>query len=241
MRFLKSFGVAALAALALTAIAGASMASASEPKAEGTIPNGFTGAGGTGTLSITPSPSLTVHCTTSKSTGTVNTSTSINATVVTFHGCTQSLTGTECHTAGQPAGTIVTNTLHGTLVYLETGKNTVGVLLTPTAGGTFATFDCPSFLGNEHITVTGQVLGHLSPVNTSTTKYTLTFSQASAGHPIPASYLTNSGCVHTSTTEALLSHGTGPVPFFNKPSSLVGTHTITLNNGPLKINSTSCV
>jgi len=239
MKHLNAIGLAALACLALTAAVGANVASASEPTASGTIPQGFTGSGGTGTLSVTAS-TVIIHCTSSTSSGELSSSTTIQNAVVTFHGCTNSVTGGECHSDSQPTGTIRTNALHGTLVYLVSTSSTTGVLLRPASGETVATFDCPSFLGNTHMSVTGQVVAHLTPVNTEATKFTLTFSQASAGHPIPAAYLNPSGCASVSTTEALKTDSSGLLNFAKSPSAIVGTHTITFAKA-VKINSTKCV
>jgi len=239
MKHLKVIGLAALACLALTAAVGANVASASEPTASGTVPQGFTGTGGTGTLSVTAS-SLIIHCTSSTSSGELSSSTTIQNAIVTFHGCTNSLSGGECHSEGQPSGTIKTNALHGTLVYLEAGSSTTGVLLKPASGETFATIDCPSIFGNTHMSVTGQVVAHLTPVNTEATTFTLTFSQASAGHPIPAAYLNPSGCASVSTTEALKTDSSGLVNFSKSPSAIVGTHTIHFSKA-VKINSTKCL
>jgi hypothetical protein len=240
MKHFKSIGLVVLAALALTAIAGASLASASEPQAESTFPNKFTGHGGTGQLFVTPEPDLPIHCTGSTSKGEITSATTAANVQVTFSGCKGPL-GVNCHSAGEGTGGITTNVLHGTIVYLETNSSRAGILLKPaTEGGNFASFTCTSIFGNTNISVKGQVLAELTPVNTTTKEFVLHFSQASKGHPLPASYLAPAGCAHTSTTDALLTTSSGLFNFANKPSSLVGTHTITLEKD-LKVNSTKCV
>jgi hypothetical protein len=237
MKHLKSLSLAALAALAVLAVVGAGAASASHPKAEPTSPNTFpvpfTGHGGFGELEATDGHQL--DCTTSTSKGEISSATTAQNISITFHGCRAFFGLVSCTGTGQPIGTVVTNALHGTLVYLETGSAKKGLLLKPLAGTVLAVMNC----GGTTITVTGQVLAEL--VQKTHTEYTLHFRMLSNTHPSPASYLNPTGCGHTSTTESLKSAGTGGfTPFATSPSGLEGTHTIKLSKGTA-LGGTGCV
>lgn len=237
MKHLRSLGLAGLAALSVMAVMGAGIASASEPKAEPTAPNVFPvpfhGHGGAGSLLTTSNKS--VECTTSVSSGEISSASTVQNVVVTFHGCTAFFGFVSCTSAGQPSGTIKTNALHGTLVYLETGSAKKGMLLKPAAGTVFASFNC----GGTTITVSGEVLGEL--VQKSHTEYTLHFRRLANAHPDPASYLSNVGCNHTSTTEKLISTGHGGFsPFAASPAGISATQTVTLTK-PTALTGTGCV
>ena len=212
-----------LAALAVLAVVGAGAASASHPKLEPTAPNTFPvpfhGHGGAGSLKTTNNHE--VSCTTSVSSGEIGSASTAQNVVVTFSGCTS---GFSCTSANEPTGSIKTNPLHATLVYLEGSKK--GLLLKAEGGKPFAVFSC---FGTT-ITVTGEVLAEL--VQKSHTEYTLHFKRATNNHPIPASYQNPTGCKATSTTESLISTGHGGfTPFPASPSGVEGTQTITLTEG----------
>jgi hypothetical protein len=226
MKYLRPLGLAVLAALSVMAVMGAGIASASEPTAVPTSPNtfpvAFHGHGGAGELNTTSNHQ--VACTTSTSKGEISSETTAKNIEVTFHGCTAFFGLVSCTSAGQPAGTIKTNVLHATLVYLS--GSTKGLLLKPAAGETFATMNC----GGTSISVTGQVLGRLAQV--SHTQWTLHFEMVTKGHPVPASYQNPAGCANISTTEALKATGTGGfTPFAASPAGIKGTQTITLTKG----------
>jgi hypothetical protein len=226
MKYLRSLGLAALAALSVMAVMGAGIASASEPKAVPTSPNtfpvAFHGHGGHGELNTTSNHQVT--CTTSTSKGEISSENTAKNIEVTFHGCTAFFGLVSCTSAGQPSGTIKTNVLHATLVYLNGSEK--GLLLKPAAGETFATMNC----GGTSISVTGQVLGRL--VQVSHTQWTLHFEMVTKGHPVPASYLAPVGCAPISTTSALhaIGHG-GFTPFPTTTAGIKGTQTITLTKG----------
>ena len=225
MKYLTSLSLAAVAALAVFAVVGACVASASEPAAVVTSPNTFPvvfhGHGGHSELNTTSNHQVT--CTTSTSKGEISSATTAQNIEVTFHGCT--FFGlVSCTSEGQPSGTIKTNLLHATLVYLS--GSTKGLLLKPKLGPTIATMNC----GGTTITVIGQVLVRLAQV--SHTEWTLHFEMVTKGHPVPASYQNPVGCASISTTEALhaIGHG-GFTPFATSPAGLKGTQVITLTKG----------
>lgn len=244
MKHLKGLGLMALAAVVAMAIFGAATASASEPKAEpegGTFPVTFTGSGGTGVLEVTPESGKvrTVHCTGNTSSGEISSANTAKNIKVDFSGCTTTGpfgNGWTCTTSGATSGHIVTNSLHGTLVYLTAGSNSTGILLKPESGTTFATFTCKGVLLSETMTVTGTVVGKLTPINTLTNSFTLTFSQKE-GHQEPSSYLSNTGCVVTATQ--LLSTGSGAEAFGPRESGISGSETLTTSK-KIKVNATKC-
>jgi hypothetical protein len=228
MQYLRSLGLAALAAFSVMAVMGAGIASASEPTAVVTSPNtfpvAFHGHGGHGELNTTSNHQVT--CTTSTSKGEISSASTAQNVEVTFTGCKAFFGFVNCNTAGQAAGVVKTNVLHATLVYLETNSSSKGLLLSPKAGTTFATLEC----GGTTITVTGQVLGRL--VQVSHTQWTLHFEMVEKGHQKPALYLNPVGCGHISTTSALhaIGHG-GFTPFATSSAGIKGTQTITLTKG----------
>jgi hypothetical protein len=226
MKYLRSLGLAVLAALSVMAVMGAGIASASEPTAVVTSPNtfpvAFHGHGGAGELNTTSNHQ--VSCTTSTSKGEISSASTAQNIEVTFHGCTAFFGFVSCTSAGQPTGTVKTNVLHATLVYLS--GSTKGLLLKPKEGTTFATMNC----GGTSISVTGEVLGKL--VQVSHTQWTLHFEMVEKGHQNPGSYLNPVGCKAISTTEALKATGTGGfTPFAASSAGVKGTQTITLTKG----------
>jgi hypothetical protein len=236
MKYLKSLSLAALAALAVMVVVGGGAASASEPKAEPTAPNVFPvpfhGHGEAGSLLTTSNRS--VECKTSVSWGEISSASTIQNAVVTFNECTAFFGFASCTSAGEPAGSIKTNPLHGTLVYLETNNSKKGLLLKPASGTVFASFNC----GGTTITVSGEVLAELVAKNHN--EYTLHFRRLSNAHPDPASYLSNVGCKHTSTTEKLTATGHGGVsPFAVSPAGISATQTISLTK-PTALVATAC-
>ena len=99
--------------------------------------------------------------------------------IATFTKCV--FAGKECTTAGQSAGTIVTEPLIGGTGYLTgegTGSPKVGADISPESASELAAFTCVGAAhGPIQITVTGSVIGEASPVNTFTNTATFTFKQ----------------------------------------------------------------
>ena len=239
LRGIKIIGLSLVAMLALAAFAAAS-ASASQPSAElesGTFPVSFTGSGGEGTLEVLPTPTRTVTCTSNSSKGNIASATTVNKVNVIFKGCTS--TGpfgikVNCSTSGAATGEIISTSLKGSLFYLTAGSNAAGTDLEPESGTEFAKFTCG---GLETLTVTGSVVGKLTPVNGPfSTSFTLTFSQKE-GHQEPEGYLAASGCGFVK--DVLNTAGTG-FESFSKQSGVKGTETVTATK-KLKIVSSKCV
>lgn len=105
--------------------------------------------------------------------------------VATFTKCV--LFGKECNSAGQAAGTIVTDPLIAGAGYLAgkgTGTPKVGADLSPETGVKLAQFSCvnsDAAQGQDAIAVTGSVIGEVSPPNAFTNTATFTFKQGSVG------------------------------------------------------------
>lgn len=242
---IKTLSLSLAAVFVFGAMAAAS-ASASQPKAElesGAFPVSFTGSGGAGKLETVAEGTKvrTVNCTGNNSSGKISGATTISAATVKFTGCTA--TGPfgiklGCKTSGAATEEIVTNALKGTLFYIKSGSSEAGVDLEPESGTEFAKFVCG---GIQEISVTGSVVGKLTPVNAAFgTAFTLEFVQK-AGLQSPEGYLAASGCGFTK--DVLMSKGTslgfGGENFAAIQSGVEGKESITTGS-KMKIVSNSC-
>lgn len=228
-RITKMLGLSAVMVLAFAAVAAAS-ASASQPEVEGTLPTTFSGSGGEGKLETVAG--RTVTCTGNSASGTVNSSTTVNNTRVTFSGCTDEF-GSACTTSGQSSGTIRTNLIKGTLFYREAGSSKKVILLEPETGSVFATFVCG--FGFETLEVTKKVLGEITEVGTN--KYQIAFSQA-GGVQVIVVYL-DANC-NVTGAYFLETKGSGIEPFGPEQSGIQGSDTITTSAGT-KLVGSGCV
>jgi len=132
----------------------------------------------------------TVECEADTNTGKLTGPTTDEVTV-TFTKCKTTIGGMNlvCGTKGAAAGTIVTNLLSSKLGFIKKGAPTeVGDSLSPKTPKTFATFEC-SLGGVTVATIEvgegagkggDSVIGKITPLNTSTANYTLTFKCATA-------------------------------------------------------------
>jgi hypothetical protein len=90
--------------------------------------------------------------------------------------------GCTVHSPGQANGTVITNELRSTLVWLEeTGTEKVGNTFTPESGTTFVTLEvtgneCPEFLF-ERYDITGNVIATVDPVKKDVEEGTLTLPE----------------------------------------------------------------
>jgi hypothetical protein len=207
MRKAKVIGVALAAVFALSGIAAASASAAPEwfkgnpavvVKEKEKIP--FTGKAGAGVLEAKGGLG-TVKCAGDTSKGEIEGPTTVVNVVVTYTGCTK---GTKKCTSGtETAGTIKTNTVKGTNIFVNAGKTIAGILFTPPAGSPFVAFTCEGEAKNE---VTGELIGEANPLKgTPANTGTLTFAQeagkqewlkvegAGAEHDLKAFSLVQSG------------------------------------------------
>jgi hypothetical protein len=109
-------------------------------------------------------------------------------------------------------------------------------VISPESGTTFASFTCKGIFLSETLTVSGGVIGELTPVNSLTNSFTLTFNQT-GGHQAPETYLSNTGC---SATKAVLSTtGSGAESFGPIQSGIKATESLTTSK-KIKVAATSC-
>lgn len=242
MKYLKMLGLAALAALAVMAMAGAGMARASEPKMEpNSFPVVFSGSGATSALETTSEGGKvrTVECSANSFTGEIQSFTTLKNVIFKFTGCTASGPfGTKwaCVSAGAASGEVRTVSLTGTLVYLSPGSSAAGMLFSPEGGATFMSFTCKGIFLSETLTVTGAVIAKLSPVNSLTNVFMLTFGQT-GGHQVPETYLASSGCA--ATNAVLATSGSGAESFGPVQSGISATENLTFSQ-KIKVGSSSC-
>lgn len=109
----------------------------------------------------------------------------VGGVIVTFTGCTTF--ELSCHSSGQPAGTIVTTTLEGTLGLIEPAaepsENQIGERLYPTGGSTLiASFSCEGL----PVSISGSLIGQVQS-NVMRLSDTVKFKQ-SAGKQQPESF-----------------------------------------------------
>lgn len=232
---IKTLSVALAAVFVFGAVAAAS-ASASQPEVKLSAGEtvSFEGSGGAGVLEVLPegTKKRTVSCSSNTSAGKVSDSTTVSEVVVKFK---------ECFTSGPfgekvPCGEIVTTKLKGKLYYLTAGSSEVGVGFEPESGTEFAKFVCKNIFVNETLAVTGSVEGKLTPVNTSTTKFTLTFKQTE-GHQEPLTLL-NAKCETKEST--LMTQGSGSEAFGPRQSGIKGEESVTMAKA-IEVVSSKCV
>jgi hypothetical protein len=129
---------------------------------------------------------------------------------LTFHGCTESFSGSACTTPGQPAGTIImgSHVFHNVhLEPTETNTNKIGMLITGGSGASdLATFECKPFGVTKTYTTTGNIIGEVtSPAcgGAATTTSTVVFAtKAGASEPTQQwEQVTTSGTVYDLVTD----------------------------------------
>jgi len=173
-----------LAAGALTALAIAALpavASAGTPQTH--CPNGA--ASCSFTVSAPPSELWTTSgigfkCTSVTGAGAMNTTG--GSLQLSFNGCAETVFGTECHSSGQPNGTITMTALRYDNTYVTDGKTVPGVLVTPNSGH-FATFWCLGTTQKSEFSGNGVIARLTSPAcGASSNTYGLVFEQSAKGH-----------------------------------------------------------
>jgi hypothetical protein len=166
-----------------------------------------------------------VKCKATKSEGLIGSATELKNTVVKFTGCKGKISTFEapCKSSGAAAEEIVTNKIKGLPIYINKSKKEAGLLSEPQeAGALYAEFKCEN-LFTETIKIKGTTLDTLTPVNTSTTLFTLLAKQEK-GKPTPSLYENDeSEKVKIST----LTRGEGLEAFGYEESGREGTQIIT--------------
>jgi hypothetical protein len=203
----KKMMLLALAAVSAAMFALPAVASAGEPvidPASGKFPLTFTSAGGHSELRANEEPPIT--CTSNTGTGKYTSGTT-GEIALTFHGCTTSFFGfpVSCNSAGQPSGTIKTNTSVFHNVYVTDAKTNPGVLVTPptSPAGLYTTIICGGFASIE---VRGNgIIGELtSPKCGAVAQKTATLNFAATGSSQTLKKVTATGTEYSlsSTTES---------------------------------------
>jgi len=237
-------GLVALSVLGLSAVSAANALASGQPKFEtesgeikGTT---FTGTGGAGVLETTAGD--TVSCKGNTSSGELNSATTVKNVLVKFTGCSTSISGFKapCKTTGAAAEEIRTNALKGETAYLIKGSNRAGLDLQPeAAGGSFAVFGCTLLGQTATLTVTGSVVGELTPVNAAFgTAFTLTLNQTKGVQEF-TKFLSPANC--ESVEDILKTKSEGAKVFGPTQSGVQGTEKITTSkNIKIVSNKTDC-
>lgn len=233
MRFpvrIGSIGLALVATLLLGAIA-AGTASAAKFEAKPGFPVRFTGEGKVGLLETKGGHSVT--CTSAKASGEISGEAAVANVSVAFKGCfAEHITALACTTAGKASGEIVTNTIAGKPVDLDSLHLQAGLLLEPASGETFAEFVCEfaPLSVKETLKVTGSVIGQVktTELNEFRSSLDLEFVQA-------AGVQTWTQVEGTGASHFLKTQGEGTAPFAAEQSAVgeaaPGTTTTTALEG----------
>jgi hypothetical protein len=227
MQRLKLVVLAAMAVLSLSALVSAS-ASAVTPAAilpeTGAITT--TGSGGSGTL--TALAGTKISCATSTSEGSFAAGAKLGPFTIDFKTCKEPATGAVCTGLGEASGIILVTGEAHLVVNAETPALGAGLLFLVN----LVHFSCSIVLTE----VKGEVLCKLTPVGTSTTSYTVTCGETTAGSgdPSETKYWNEAGTeVNMNlTTGGLLtsvSHGTFKGSAENTSSSLVSSAAVTID------------
>jgi hypothetical protein len=242
MSCFKALGSAAVAVVLLASVT-VQPAMASQPKFEpegGTFPVTFTGVGGAVLLETQNAGGVvrTATCSGNSSVGEINTATTMKNVTFKFTGCTATGpfgTNWTCTSSGAKSGEIATVALEGTLYYLKAGSSEAGVDFLVKGGGTVAAFTCVGVFLNETFTVSKDAVGKLTPMNSLTNAFSLTFAQT-GGHQEPSTYL-NAVC--SATADNLSMSGSGAETFGGIGTGLSATESLTTAK-KVKVNSTQC-
>jgi hypothetical protein len=142
-----------------------------------------------------------------------------------------------CTTAGAASGEIKTGELNASLVYISKANKEVGIDFNPYekekeleyGQPTFALFNCE---GAREI-ISRAVIVPITPINTSTTKFTLTFAQKQ-GVQKPTKYENEEGKLVTNTLQGTFQGGG---EMFEMGMEVAGTPTMTLTGAPLELKA----
>lgn len=186
IRHIKTPGLTLVLTMALGAAA-VPPASAALPEFKGTtIPDSFTSASAVepkldSFITLT-STEDNILCKAAKGKGEIFNSTSVKKVEVEDTGCVEEGTTNKCgNKPGATSGTITTKVLDGTVGYVEKATKKVGLALRPETGGEpFAKFNCEGEA--EEVTVKGCTVGEITPINTSSSKGTLTSVKKGTAH-----------------------------------------------------------
>jgi hypothetical protein len=157
-----------------------------------------------------------IECKKASATGMLASPTRIAKLVITQKECYSTISKF-CTSAGQPKHTVATNSLEGTLGYIDAAEHRVGIDLKGEGGADIMDFNCE---GLEEV-IAGSAIGEVSPVGTSSTTFTAVFTRDAEGFQSITSF-------EGEPEDVPLGSLNGSSPY---PSSLSGT--ITLKPGKL--------
>jgi hypothetical protein len=215
----RRLAVTGAALLAMFALGAVSAAGASAAKPEFRFPSGVPKLKISGSsVRLETTAGRAVSCNGSQGAGEFFSSKAITSLVLEFKECTTVLSGITLN-----CGTISTNPLRAELNYLTNPNSAseVGLVLKPVSGAEFAKASCTSFFGNETLTVTGSVVGKVTPTNELTTNFSLVFAQTAGKQKYEGYYVGS-----TFTKSILQTSGSGLVTFGPEQSGLEGTEAI---------------
>src|ERR1700691_33037 len=174
MKRFKIIGLCLVAAFAFSAVV-ASASVAALPEWHGPFPKPFTSLSGPGTLETAGAMKNKIKCASDGNVGEI-TAAKAGVVLVTFLGCKQGIN--PCRNEGTE--NIMTEKLKMTLGYINETTKLVGVALEPEAGKKepLAKFHCDIDGVEAIVEVKGSVIGDITPVNTLTDLYTLSFVQS---------------------------------------------------------------
>lgn len=196
-------------------------------KSKAVNPLAFTSTSGAGTLETVKA--RTVKCTADTNEGELTGARS-DVSTIKFTGCTTTKIVTlKCQTTGAKEGEIVLK-VQSLLVYTNETTKEVSELLRPAGWPTsteFVTFECTGLaketLKVRDATANGGVLGVMTPTNTVTNKFTLTFSQSKGVQKSSTKYFEEG----VEKTAFLETEGTGTEAFAYEQSAEETTDTLT--------------
>jgi hypothetical protein len=173
---MKRIRIIGLALVAVSALGAVAVTSASAALPEFKPFKGITFTSKSGPATLETASGASVRCTASSSEAAkLKTAKEVTGVEVKFTGC--KLFGVEpCSSKGAAKEEIDTTDLVGEIGYISAASKSVGLALKPKAkkgAGPLATFTCGPF----EIEVTGSVIGTVTPVDTATTHFALTYTQ----------------------------------------------------------------
>jgi hypothetical protein len=116
-----------------------------------------------------------MKCEKTKLVGALSTATRMTGLQVTQTGCIGGVGEKSCTSGNHKRGTIVSSLLEGTLGYVNAAEHSVGLDLKAEGGGNLWSADCEG-LTQE---ISGSLIGAITPLNTFTKTYTITFTRDS--------------------------------------------------------------
>ncbi|HUA75427.1 MAG TPA: hypothetical protein VL988_11765 [Solirubrobacteraceae bacterium] len=151
-----------------------------------------------------------IECKKASAKGTLASPTRITKLVITQKECFSTISKF-CTSAGQPKHTVATNSLEGTLGYIDAAEHRLGIDIKGEGGADIMDFNCE---GLEEV-IAGSAIGEVSPVGKSSSAFTAVFTRDAEGFQSISSFEGEPEDVPLGSL-----NGSGPYP-----ASLSGTIT----------------